>query len=137
MIKVFVDTDVVLDLFLDRQPYMEHSAKIFQLASNGVINLFTSVTTFTNSFYILSKLTTITEARKKLIFLESRITSLNTGHDIIKQALHSKFQDFEDAVQHFTAKNNNMDILVTRNLKDYKYASLPVQLPEIFLVENF
>ena len=129
MIDIFIDTDVVLDLFLDRAPHVDNSAKIFQLASNGIIKLFSSVTTFTNSYYILSRLTSHADVRKKIRFLESRITVLNSDHSIVKQAVYSRFSDFEDAVQHFTAKDNKMDILLTRNIKDFEGCGIQLLNP--------
>lgn len=134
MIKVFIDTDIVLDLFLDREPHLSNARKIFQLAQNKKLELVTSVTTFTNCYYILSKLTTNPQAKEKLIFLENRVAVLNTKQEVLKQALFSRFSDFEDAVQHFTAVDHTIDILLTRNLKDYKNAIIPVQSPSEFLL---
>lgn len=133
MTKVFLDTDIILDLFLDRQPHLENTRKIFQLASNGEIKLFTSVTTFTNIFYILSKLMSRTKTKEKLIFLEKRVNVLNSKHEIVKLALYSAFSDFEDGVQHYTALACGMDILLTRNIKDYKNSMITVKTTAEFL----
>ena len=133
MISVFIDTDIVLDLFLDRQPHLENTRRIFQLAFDEKIKLFTSVTTFTNTYYILCKLIANKQAKEKLAFLEKRVSVLDTKHEIIKQALYSRFSDFEDAVQHFTAIAHKMDVLITRNIKDYKNATISVKTSAAFL----
>ncbi len=133
MIKVFIDTDIVLDLFLDRQPHLENARKIFQLSIDGKIKLFTSVTTFTNSYYILCKLVSNTISKEKLRFLEKRVVVLETKHEDVKQSLNSRFSDFEDAVQHYTALSHKMEVLITRNIKDYKNAIIPVKTPHSFL----
>ena len=133
MINVFIDTDIVLDLFLDRQPHLENARKIFQLASEQRIKLFSSITTFTNSYYILRRLIANTRAKEKLDFLEKRVTVLDTKHEIVKQALVSRFSDFEDAIQHYTAISHKMDVLITRNIKDYKNALLPIKTAADFL----
>ncbi len=138
MIKVFLDTDVILDLFLNREPFLTDVRMVFQLARTGELALFTSITSFTNSYYILSKIIPNVKAKEKLIFLEKRIVLLGTGQKIIKQALYSKFKDFEDAVQHYTALENKMELLLTRNIKDYKNAIIPVATPDRFLkTRNF
>jgi len=136
MIKIFVDTDVILDLFFKREPHLENARKIFRLAGSGDIELFSSVTSFTNSYYILSKIIPNTKAKEKLIFLDKRITILETRQDIVKQALFSRFADFEDAVQHYTAVYHKVELLLTRNLKDYKSAVIPVKSPEEFLMQS-
>lgn len=134
MIKVFIDTDIVLDLFLDREPHLANARKIFQLAHNEKIKLYSSVTTYTNCYYILRKLVSNAQAKEKLVFLEKWVTVLDSKQEVIKQALFSRFSDFEDAVQHFTALTHKMDVLLTRNLKDYKNAVIPVQSSSEFLL---
>lgn len=131
--KVFVDTDIILDLFLKREPNLENARKVFQLGFSNKIKLFSSVTTFTNAYYILTKVTSNAKAKEKLAFLEKRLTTLETKHKNISQALTSRFSDFEDAVQHYTAMEHKMDIIITRNIKDYKYSILPVKTTTEFL----
>jgi len=134
MIKVFIDTDIVLDLFLDREPYLANARKIFQLAHDKKIKLFSSVTTYTNCYYVLSKLVSNAQAKEKLVFLEKRVTVLDSKQEVIKQALFSRFSDFEGAIQHFTAVTHKMDVLLTGNLKDYKNAVIAVQSSSEFLL---
>ena len=76
------------------------------------------------------------EAKKALRKLRVLVHIVDSSEAVVDKALNSDFADFEDAIQYYTLQENGINILLTRNLCDYKNASLIVQTPEIFLVSN-
>ncbi len=133
MEKIFVDTDITLDLLSNRAPFYIHAAKLFSAADRNEIKIHVSSLAFTNLSYILSKQYSTDQAKKKLLKFKTLVTVLAVTDKIIELALASDFKDFEDAVQYFTAIENNIKILLTRNLKDYKSAEIPTMTAEQFL----
>jgi predicted nucleic acid-binding protein len=133
MEKIFVDTDVVLDLLSKREPFYIHSANLFSSADRHEIQIFVSSLAFANLNYILTKEYSWEQARKKLITLKTLVTVLAVTDKVIELALSSEFKDFDDAIQHFTAAENSLKTLLTRNIKDYKAANISVMTAEQFL----
>ena len=133
MEKLFVDTDVVLDLLSARQPHYKFAAELFSLADMESIRLYVSSLTFANVHYVLSKQLSATESRKLLLRFKTLVTVLPVNDKIIELALSSSFADFEDAIQFYAAIENNISILLTRNLKDFKKATIPVMTPQQYL----
>lgn len=136
MNKVFVDTDVILDLLSERIPHFHFSAVLFTFAEMGKIELYTTPLIFANTFYILRKQLGNDEAKKALRKLRILISVIDSSEAIIDKALNSTFNDFEDAIQYYTALENGIKIILTRNLRDYKNADMIVQTPETFLLAN-
>jgi predicted nucleic acid-binding protein len=133
MDKLFIDTDVILDLLAARAPFYEHAATLFSLADKNKLVLHVSSLSFSNLNYILSKQFTAAQARKQLLKFKTLVKVLAVDEKIVALALASDFKDFEDALQYFTATSNNIKMLVTRNLKDYKLADIPVMTAEMYL----
>ena len=133
MNKVFVDSDVILDLLAQRIPRFHFSALLFTFADMKKLELYTSPTVFCNVFYILRKELGIEKAKSALRKLRLLIKIIDSSEKTIDCALNSDFSDFEDAIQCYTAQNHQISIIVTRNVKDYKTAGIIVQNPETFL----
>lgn len=133
MSRIFVDTDTILDLLLERKPFYIYAARLFTLADKGSISLCISSLTFNNLDYMLSKQYSRPESRRILSQLKTIVTTLAVDDKIISLALSSSFTDFEDAIQYYTAIENNIELLITRNLKDYKTASITVMTAETYL----
>jgi predicted nucleic acid-binding protein len=134
MEKVFVDTDIILDLLRYREPFYIHSANLFSAADKNEIKLFVSSLSFANLNYILLRQFSAEQARKKLFKFKTLVTVLAVTDKIVELALSSDFKDFEDALQYFSAAENNIKILLTRNLKDYKNAEISILTAEQFLM---
>ena len=83
--------------------------------------------------YILSKQYSSDQARKKLLKFKTLVTVLAVTDKVVELALSSDFKDFEDGMQYFTAIENNLNTLLTRNLKDYKTAEISIMTAEQFL----
>ncbi len=136
MESVFVDTDIILDLLGNRQPFYKYAANLFSLADKGKIKLFVSSLSFSNLNYLLSKQYSTDQARKKLLKFKTLVNVLAVNDKIVELALSSDFKDFEDGLHYFTAIENGIKKLLTRNLKDFKAAEIIVMTAEQFLKEK-
>ena len=133
MERVFVDTDIVLDLLGCRQPFFPFSAELFSRADKGDIVLCISSLSFANLNYLLSKQYSSDQARKKLLKFKTLVHVLAVNDKIVELSLASDFKDFEYGLQYFTAIENNITTLLTRNLKDYRAAQIVVMTAEDYL----
>ena len=133
MEKIFVDSDIVLDLLSARQPHYNYAAELFSLADEDSVKIFVSSLSFANVNYILSKQYSADQARKKLLKFKTLVSVLSVNDKTIELALASDFKDFEDAIQYYTAIENGLSILLTRNLRDFKKAEITVLTAEQFL----
>jgi predicted nucleic acid-binding protein len=133
MDRVFVDTDVILDLLGERQPFYKGAAHLFSKADKGEVKLHVSSLSFTNMHYVLRKKFSDKETRKILSGFKVLVTVLPVTDKAIDLALASRFADFEDAIQYFTAIEHALKTLITRNLKDYKHADIPVMTADSYL----
>ena len=127
--KVFLDTDVILDLLTEREPHFEAAVELFLQIQDRTIQAYTSPVIIANIFYILNKHLGRQKAIQSLIKLKSLVKVLNCGDRVIELALSSDFKDFEDSIQYYTALENNIDILITRNVKNYKTANITISTP--------
>ena len=134
MKKLFIDTNIVIDLLSRRVPFYEEAANLFSLADKKIIELSISSLTIANTSYILLRQTNSTSAKEILRKLRLIINILPLDDKIIGIALNdNSFDDFEDGLQYFTAIENNQDLIITRNLKDFKNSDLPVMTARQFL----
>lgn len=134
MKKLFIDTNIVLDLLAKREPFYESSAKVFSLADRKVIQLSVSSLTFANTNYVLSKLKSANEAKEILRKFKLLVHIVSLSEKIVDLALNdSEFKDFEDGLQYYSAIESNQDIIITRNQKDFKSSLLSIMSPEEFL----
>ncbi len=131
--KIFIDTDIVIDLLAMREPYYKHASRLFTLADKKKIKLFVSSLTFANINYILSSQKPLAEVRKLLNRLMVLVKILAVDEKIIDLALNSDFKDFEDAIQYYCALENKIRIILTRNIKNYRKSKIPVLTAEEFL----
>ncbi len=131
--KLFVDSDIILDLFLAREPHVEYAKIVFGLAEQSLISLYVSSLIFSNLDYILSRQLSKPVSRQILQRLKLLVTVLNVDARIIDLALSSVFHDFEDAIQHYCAIQHQIPVILTRNIKDYKKGSVPVMTGEDYV----
>ena len=133
MIKLFVDSDIILDLLAEREPYYIHAARLFTLINQNKIIAYTSPLIFANLHYLLKKQTTNSVALKSLRKLKTLINILPIDERVVEQSLNSEFNDFEDAIQYYTAVNNGITLIITRNKIDYKRSKIDILTAEEFL----
>lgn len=133
MESVFLDTDVVIDLLTDRQPYSEDIAAIFSLSEKGILELCVSSLSFNNIYYIVRKLAGHKKALELLTNLEKLVIVSPVGQEHIREGLLSGFKDFEDGIQYACASSAGIRTIITRNVKDYAKAKCAVHTPDSFL----
>ena len=132
--SIFIDTDVILDFLTGRQPFAMNAAVIFTLSVERKISTFISPLTFSNCYYVMRKVAKHEKIINKLTDLLEITDISSMNKQTIELALKSDFKDFEDALQNFSATHNDkIDVIITRNLKDYKHSEIAVMSPEIFL----
>lgn len=131
--KLFLDTNVVMDLMAYRTPFVYGALRIFQLGSNDTYQLFASDLTFANVAYLLRKLMTLDELYSKLSILRTYLQVADIGEKAVDEALRLRHKGFEDALQCAAARQTQSDCIITRNKKDFTISDIPVWTPEKFL----
>lgn len=137
MSRLLIDTNIVIDLLSKRDEFYDEAADLFSRADKKELELTISSLTFANTNYILTKLKSSKEAREilrkfkvlvELLTLDDKITELALSDD--------NFPDFEDGLQYYSAIENQIDIIITRNKKDFKNSKIPVLTAKEFLARN-
>jgi predicted nucleic acid-binding protein len=136
MKKVFVDTDVCLDLLSGRKPFLVAAQKLFSLADRGKLKIYVSAISFANIDYLLRKEHTGNGSRQILATFKTLVHVLPVDDKCIELAIASNFSDFEDAIQNAVAMENSLTAFITRNTKDFKKSSLHILTPETFLAKE-
>ena len=131
--KVLVDTNVILDIALNREPFVEQAVKFFKEAQRHSIRLVMTATTITDLYYITGRAKGRETALSFIGDLLCFFDVASVDKEVIIQALQSDMSDFEDAVQAYSAKQKNISILITRNEKDFLESGLEVHTPKTFL----
>ena len=131
MKKVFVDTNIIVDLIADRRPFSKFAIELFNRAENKKIRLYTSSHSIATIHYLLKKYIGEKELREVLYNLLDFLTLIPIDADITKKGLRSKRKDFEDALQIICAYSiDKLDCIVTRNIKDFRESEIPVLPPD-------
>jgi len=134
MDKVLIDTDVILDSLFDRKPFGEYSSAILAMCETGKLTGYLTPLIYSNVYYLLRQTAKHEKVIEKLKQLLEITEVLQMDRKVIENALNSGFKDFEDSLQNYSAVNNgSIDLILTRNLKDYKNSELGVFTPETYL----
>ena len=132
MMKVFLDTNIVIDLLNKREPFYIDAVELFTLAYKKEITLFVSPMTYVTASYLLRKHGK--EGMRKLLGNFRQLSQITTADEkVVDAALASSFEDYEDALQYYSALTRNVDVIVTRNKKDFTSANIPILLPKELL----
>lgn len=132
--KLFIDSDVVIDFFTDREPHANPASELFELNEKGKVALYLSAVSINNIYYIVRKFL----GHKKTLEVVEELTNMTeivgtTKKEII-QALKNDFSDYEDSVQYSSALTiAGIDAIITRNIKDYKNSEIAVMTPLNYL----
>jgi len=131
--RLFWDTNVMLDFLGEREPFYLSAAKIATLADKRAIQIVVSSLSYATISYFLTRYYGLEKTKEKLRKFKviSEISALDEV--IIEKGLNSNFSDFEDALQYFCAWQSSSDIIITRNGKDFKKSAIPVMSPDEFL----
>ena len=127
--RALFDTNVVLDLLLDREPFSLDAARCFSRVEAGEIEGWLCGTTVTTLHYLIRKSVGATKAREGISLLLSLFEIAPVNKTVLERALNLPFKDFEDAVLHESARLVNADVIITRNTADFKHSNIPVRLP--------
>ena len=134
MRHIFLDTNVIIDFLAGREPFATDAAYLFDAVVSGTCKIYVCALSFNNIWYILSQTLKDTRTIGLLKELEKMTLIAPVTQKIIRQALDGKFKDFEDALQNFAARNSNeIQIILTRNIKDFQNSSLAIITPEMYL----
>ena len=133
MKQILFDSDVLLDILAQRQPFVVASAQALNTVMKKQVQGFVSGHAVTNIFYILRRQIGSEAARKLIENLLQHIQIASVTNQVIHQALQSPIKDFEDAVTSAAAMSAGLEIIVTRNQADFVASLVPAMLPEEFL----
>ena len=131
--KTLFDTNVVLDVLLDRMPFSQSASQLFAAVEYGMMSGFLCATTVTTIHYLATKTIGSGRATAEIRKLLSLFQIAPVNHLTLNQAIESGFSDFEDAVLHESAYHAGVDAIVTRNANDFKAAKLPIYAPSDLL----
>lgn len=134
MDKVLIDTDVLMDFFFDRKPFAKYSTELINLCAEKKVRGFITPVIISNVYYLLRKTAKHTIIVEKLKQLLTILEVVKMDKNAAMSALNSEFKDFEDALQNFSAvESKQINIILTRNLKDFKKSDLAITTPEVYL----
>lgn len=130
--KVFVDTNVLIDFVCDRVGFTEEADKLFALGCLGKIQLMTSALSYVTAMYVAHKYD-YHKVKESLLSVSEFVTVLDLESQTVIDMLSSEWKDYEDATQNHTALLADADCIVTRNKKDFLESTLPVYTVSEFL----
>lgn len=134
MKKILIDSDVLMDFLTEREPFDQDSAKILTYCELKKVHGFVTPVIISNVYYLLKRVIKHDIAIEKIKRLMDFLDVLGINKPIIIHSLNSDFNDFEDALQNYAAQfSNKINIIITRNIKDYKHSELVVMTPSDFL----
>jgi predicted nucleic acid-binding protein len=118
-VKVLIDTNIILDIALNRKPFVAYAALLWRLAEQKQITACLSNTSITDIFYIVRKHAGIEKARGLIADILDTFSLADIDEQGFREALNSDMGDFEDAVQYVVCTRNDCDALITRNKVDF------------------
>ncbi len=131
--RVFLDTNIMLDLLGERDPFYTSIAQLATLADQKKLKMIVSPISFATVNYFLSKYDGIYNAKEKLRQFKILCEISKIDETIVEKALNSNFEDFEDSLQYFCALDSKCDVMITRNGKDFKLSLIPVMTADEYL----
>ncbi len=131
--KVFIDTNIVIDILEKRMPYCTYATNLLQLASEGHVSLFATTLTFANALYVARPKIGKSQAMAVLSKMRKFINVAPSTQTEFDKSFDSDCPDFEDALQYYSAEAVDADFIITRNEKHFRFSSIPVMTAEEFL----
>jgi predicted nucleic acid-binding protein len=132
--KLFIDSDVVIDFFTDREPHVNPASELFDLNEKGEVKLYLSAVSINNIYYIVRRYLGHKKTLEVIEELADMTAIIGTTKQEIIQALNNDFKDFEDSVQYSSALTiKKIEAIITRNVKDYRNAKIAVLTPVNYL----
>lgn len=132
MTRLFLDTNIVIDVLERREPFCHDAVRLFTMAYNKQIQLIVSPITYTTASFLLRKHGP--EGVRSLLSNFRQLSKVATTNErTVDDSLASQFKDFEDAMQYYTALKSKADIIITRNIKDFAASKIPVMTATEYL----
>jgi len=132
-VKILVDTNIFLDILLQRPPFFKDSHRIFKMAENGIIEGFIAPITINNIAYIARKSHLPDQIRTFIVLMADTFTICRMDSTTVAQAVGLKFTDIEDSLQAAMAESHGCDFIITSNGSDYKHSPVPAISATTFL----
>ena len=135
MTRLFLDTNIVVDLLEGREPFCYDAAQLFTMVHEKKVELLVSLMTFSTASFLLRKHGP--EGVRNLLSNLRQLVSVTTSDErTVDDSIVSQFKDFEDAMQYYTALNAKAEIIITRNGKDFTASNLPVMTATKYIANN-
>ena len=131
--KVFFDTNIMIDVIGRREEFCEPSMRIMSLAERGLIGVYVSALSYATASFILGKYNKDMDIFNEFSKFMKITTATLVDSTTVEQSVKSEFKDFEDAMQYFSAMHENVDYIITRNKKDFEASAIPVLEPQEFV----
>ena len=131
--KLFLDTNVIIDVIASREPFVEDSRKVLSLCEQGQAEGVMSAITLCTISYVLRKFAAPGTLRRQIRDFRNLLSPVDLTAALLDRAISSTIADFEDAVQFYSAVYSDADYIITRNAKDFPQDSIPVLSPAAFL----
>ena len=132
MKKLFIDSDIILDLLIERDDYIS-AAQLLSRIYNGEFEGYTSPLVVANVYYIITKYEGKNKALESIKRIRQILSIIPIDEQIIDEAIIRDSKDFEDAIQFIAAEKNSLSCIITRNKKDYIGCKIPVQTAKEFI----
>ena len=133
---VLIDTDILIDFLIDREPFTENAKNIIQKSQESIITAYMAAHSITNIFHILRKMYSVSERKQRLMDLCKIIPVVEIGHDLIVKSLgNNNFDDIEDCLQNECARAVSADFIITRDIEGYVHSEIQAILPDEFLLK--
>ena len=131
--RLFLDTNVLIDVVMNRKPWVDDALVLFELANQRKLSLFAVDLSFINIAYITRKMLSKQELYTLLKDLREFVNVVEVGEMVIDDAIKAQWNDMEDCTQYYAAKREKVGYIITRNVKDFSQSDIPVFLPNDFL----
>ena len=136
MSRLFLDSNIVMDLLEERHPFCEDAALLFAKAYHKQVQLFVSPITFATASYLLGKHNKPEPVHRLLSNLSQLVRVVAVDERVVDEAILSAFSDFEDAMQYYAALKAKADAIITRNGKDFALSKIPVMTAAEYMTMN-
>lgn len=130
-----IDLNIIIDIALAREPFVNDAKEIIRLINQQNLSAYISATTVTDIYYITKRKTSHEQVIQFLENLFTFVKILPVNESIVKKAMKSEIKDFEDAIQVETSKPNGINVIITRNKKDFENSGLKIFTPEEYIKE--
>jgi predicted nucleic acid-binding protein len=134
--QLFLDTNILVDLLAKRSPHDVPALKLFSLAKAKQVKLYTTPLSITTCWYLVSKNAGADPAKKAIKAMLKFVQVIRVDDTNVRQAMDSRFKDFEDAVQYYAVVDNgNIGCIITRNVRDFKESAIMIKTAREYVSE--